>query len=145
MSIVIHFNFYAFFPGHDPCLASPCQNGGTCRSSAQTGFICECPFPYINSICSLGKVRCLAANGGLSCVGFSALRDFIMLICHVKTAQGTQTNVTSFNYIYIYTPGRPTSVKKWSQKCRTWRPFWTSVSGPYAVTLDVSLRWSAES
>ena len=36
----------------------------------------------------------MAVSGGLSYVSFSPIRGFIMFTCHVKTAQGTKTDVT---------------------------------------------------
>ena len=46
---------------------------------------------------------------------------------------------------YIYIPGRPTGNQKVKPKMADMGLFWTSFSHPYAVTLGVSLRWSAES
>ncbi|KAJ8282146.1 hypothetical protein COCON_G00046650 [Conger conger] len=50
-----------------PCLATPCQNNGTCVSDAGGAYHCTCPFGYKGRNCELAINACISlpcVNGG---------------------------------------------------------------------------------
>lgn len=41
----------------DPCIPSPCQNGGQCRSTVgSSSYVCDCPPTFIGQNCDTRKL-----------------------------------------------------------------------------------------